>query len=336
MEQQRTFLLIDTMNMAFRARHSAHNRDIDTQIGMSMHVMLQSIASCAHRFGQGSDVYPIFCFEGHSWRKLFYAPYKANRAALKLTKTEKELEMDDLFLESINDFKDFVTSKTNATCLQHKEMEADDFIAFWIQAHPDDKHIIVSTDTDYKQCINENVSMYDGVRDFHHTIDGVFDKKGQPATNTKGDLIPKPEPEYELFTKCVRGDKSDNIFPAYPGAREKSTKKKVGIKEAFEDRHDKGFAWNNFMLNRWVNADGKEVVVRDEYNRNVHMVDLTAQPDHIKEKAAVTIAESYAAESVGNVGFSFMKFCQLWDLKRIGEKADFFAQLLNKKVENIT
>ena len=32
----------------------------------------------------------------------------------------------------------------------------------------------------------------------------------------------------------------------------KGTKNKVGLIEAFEDRKNKGFNWNNMMLQRWV------------------------------------------------------------------------------------
>ena len=52
--------------------------------------------------------------------------------------------------------------------------------------------------------------------------------------------------------KCIRGDTSDNVFSAYPGARKKGSKNKVGMLEAFADKESKGFNWNNFMLQRWT------------------------------------------------------------------------------------
>lgn len=331
MSKKRLYILVDTMNMAFRARHGGSKAaDIDQQIGMSMHIMLTSIASCVHRFGQDTEARVVFNFEGKSWRKKVSAQYKANRDLKKLERTPREVEEDELFIEAVESFKEFVTEKTNAICLQHDELEADDFIAFWIQHHPDDDHIIVSTDSDYKQLIAENVDLFDGVRDYLYTIDGVFDNKGRPVEKKGVPLT--VEPDYELFMKCIRGDKSDNIFSAYPGVREKGTKNKVGIREAFEDRHDKGYNYNNFMLQRWTNHEGEEVRVKDAYAMNRLLIDLTAQPEEYKVKGAITIENAKNAEPIpaASIGFNFMKFCQMWALNRIGEKTDFFAGLLSK------
>jgi hypothetical protein len=38
----------------------------------------------------------------------------------------------------------------------------------------------------------------------------------------------------------------------------KAVSKKVGLTEAFEDRNSKGFNWNNLMLQRWTDHEGKE------------------------------------------------------------------------------
>ena len=38
------------------------------------------------------------------------------------------------------------------------EVEADDLIALWIQAHPNDKHVIISSDSDFYQLINSSLS----------------------------------------------------------------------------------------------------------------------------------------------------------------------------------
>ena len=42
--------------------------------------------------------------------------------------------------------------------LQHKNCEADDFIARWIQKSSNDKHVIPSSDSDFYQLLNNNVS----------------------------------------------------------------------------------------------------------------------------------------------------------------------------------
>jgi hypothetical protein len=84
----------------------------------------------------------------------------------------------------------------------------------------------------------------------------------------------------------VRGDMGDGIFSAYPGVRYQGSSKKVGIEDAWLDP-GKGYHWNNFMLQRWdkLNEDGstEDVRVLDEYERNVMLIDLTAQPAEIKD-----------------------------------------------------
>ena len=39
-----------------------------------------------------------------------------------------------------------------------KQLEADDLIAGWVQAHPNDNHVIISTDGDFAQLIAPNVN----------------------------------------------------------------------------------------------------------------------------------------------------------------------------------
>ena len=112
----------------------------------------------------------------------------------------------------------------------------------------------------------------------------AIDKKTKEAK-------PAPNPQFMLFEKCMRGDTSDNVFSAYPGVRVKGTKNKVGLIEAFADKDTKGYNWNNMMLQRWVDHNGDEHRVLDDYQRNVTLCDLTAQPAEIREIINNTIAE---------------------------------------------
>ena len=70
---------------------------------------------------------------------------------------EKEQEEDKLFWETFDEFKKFIYEKTNCTVLQHPQLEADDLIAGFIQCHPTDDHVIISSDTDFHQLLAENV-----------------------------------------------------------------------------------------------------------------------------------------------------------------------------------
>ena len=324
-----TYILVDTANTFFRARHVVRG-DLDTKIGMALHISLSGVKKAWNDF-DGDHV--VFCLEGRSWRKDFYEPYKRNRADARDALTEAEQEENKIFWETFDLFKNFVTEKTNCTVLHNSVLEADDLIAGWIQAHPNDNHVIISTDGDFAQLIAPNVKQYNGVSNTTITHEGYFDEKGRSIQDKKtGQDKPAPNPEWLLFEKCMRGDTSDNVFSAYPGVRKKGTRNKVGLIEAFEDKNTKGFNWNNMMLQRWVDHEGKEHRVLDDYNRNVILCDLTAQPDNIRHIMQDVIEEATEnPKAVTQVGMKLMKFCAKWDLQRVSEQAQLYAEPLNGK-----
>ena len=322
------YLIVDTANTFFRARYAAH-RQSDTwdKLGFAIHVTLASVAK-AFRDQKADHV--VFCLEGRSWRKDFYEPYKKNRAVARAALTEKEAEEDKLFWESFDELKTFVTEKSNCTVLRHENLEADDLVAGWIQAHPQDLHVIVSSDTDFYQLLGPNVKQYNGISDELHTIEGIFDKKGAPVKDKKTkENKTIPDPTWILFEKCMRGDSSDNVFSAFPGVRTSGSKNRVGLKEAYEDRDKKGFSWNNLMLQRWTDHNGEEHRVLDDYQRNVTLVDLTAQPDDVKVKIAETIAVNSVTKEIPQIGTKFMKFCGKYDLKRISDNVQQYVDFLS-------
>ena len=322
------YLLIDTANTFFRARHSAYRAaSPEEKVAFAMHVTLASINKC-WRDQQANHV--IFCLEGRSWRKDFYEPYKKNRSVARQALTETEAEEDKLFWEAFDNINEFVREKTNCTTLQHPNLEADDLIAGWIQSHPKDEHVIVSSDSDFYQLLAGNVKQYNGISDELHTIEGIFNKKGERVIDKKT-KEPKvvPDPEYLLFKKCMRGDSSDNVFSAYPGVREKGSKNKVGLLEAFADKKKKGFNWNNLMLQRWVDHNEVEHRVLDDYNRNCTLVDLTAQPEEVKVQIAETIAQGMNVKQKQMIGAQFLKFCGKYNLVKLGDNAAAMAHWMS-------
>jgi 5'-3' exonuclease len=325
----KTYILVDTANTFFRARHVIRG-SLEDKVGMSLQTVLGSVRKAWRDF-KGDHV--IFFLEGRSWRKDVYAPYKRQRTEARAAQSPREAEEDRVFWETFDEFKDFITEKTNATVLQHPQLEADDLIAGWIKSHPEDNHIIISTDGDFAQLVAPNVKQYNGVMQVTTTHEGYFDEKGKYVIDKKTKL-PKgiPDPAWLLFEKCMRGDTSDNIFSAYPGVREKGTKNKVGLREAFADRDSKGYNWNNMMLQRWTDHEGIEHRVLDDYTRNVQLCDLTAQPDNIKALIKETIDTATTAEkSIPQVGIRLLKFCAEFDLQKISEQVQSYADPLNAR-----
>ncbi len=328
------YLIVDTANTFFRARHAAHRAADDWQrLGYALHVTLASVNKCVRQFGAD---HVVFALEGRSWRKDFYEPYKKNRAVARAALTEAEAEQDRLFWDTYDEFTKYIAAKTNCSVIRHPEAEADDIIARWIALHPTDQHTIVSSDTDFVQLVAANVRQYNGITDEVITLEGIFDSKMKPVIDkkTKAAKLP-PDPQWLLFEKCMRGDPTDNIFSAYPGVRTKGTKNKVGLQEAYADRDKKGFNWNNLMLQRWTDHNGQEHRVLDCYERNCTLVDLTAQPREIRDAVDCAIVEQRSHKDVGQVGIHFMKCCGKYELVKISEQAEQYSRWLNETYSGV-
>ena len=324
LDNQKKYIIVDTANTFFRARHVVANGDLDTKIGLALHITLNSIKKAWNDFG-GDHV--VFCLEGRSWRKDYYPKYKANRKITREKFTPAEEEADKEFWEAFDTFTTFVANKTNCTVLQNERLEADDLIAGWVQSHPDDQHIIISSDSDFAQLISPTVSQYNGITEVTTTIDGYLDKKGDTVIDkkTKEPKAP-PDPEWLLFEKCMRGDSSDNVFSAFPKVR------KNKLIEAFEDRKNKGFVWNNIMLSKWVDHEGNEHRVKEDYERNRQLIDLTQQPDGVKECIFETIQKSTQnPKKIAQVGVFLLKLCHRYDLQRVKDNAQLYAEPLNAR-----
>lgn len=399
------YAIIDVANMFYRARHVVQG-DAFTKAGMALAIMFKSLRK-AHRDMKADHM--VFCVEGRSWRYDDYPQYKSSRKLARAAMNEREKEEDEVFNHALDDFIKYIDEKTRCTVLQSQGVEGDDFVARWVQLHPNDEHVIISGDSDFVQLLAPNVSIYNGVDDRLFKTDGVYDGLGNAMVfNVKSDsgkirvtgtieeckkkhdkeqrekekkhisaekdrqklwdtsekarklddpsyairpfvAVPfdyeefefTPEPEWwrkALFVKLIRGDTGDGIFSAFPGVRYNGSAKKVGITEAWEDRNGQGFNWNNFMLQSWeklisVDADGnkvtKKVRVIDEFTINEGLIDLTKQPDRIKDLMDTVIVQAVQKEPVGNVGIHFLKFCHKHDLPSISRDADYHAAYLN-------
>ena len=340
------YLLIDSSNMFFRARHQAHRAsDTWTKLGFAIHLTLMSANKVARQFNVD---HVVFALEGRSWRKDTYKPYKAHRAEARSAMSEAEADEDKLFWETYDALTTYLANKTNCSVIRCATAEADDVIARFIALHPDDEHIIVSSDSDFVQLVAPNVKLYNGINEHLFAVDGVTDHKGKSLAFTiesnskvkvgKPDdsfVVPENYQEWVLFLKCMRGDPGDNVFSAYPGVRIKGTKKTVGLTEAFEDRNKKGYAWNNLMLQRWTDHNEVEHRVLDDYERNRVLIDLTAQPDDVKAIVDQAIREQVSHKDVGMVGAHFLKFCGKYELNKLSDHADAIGRWLNETYQGV-
>ena len=326
-------------NLFFRVRHTASRQaTIEDKLGMCMQTMLMS----ANRVVQIMDIdHVVFALDGHSWRKDFYKPYKRQRADARQQRTEAEVEEDDMFFETLNDLTAYLQEHTNCSVIRQTNAEADDVVARWIELHPDDDHVILSSDSDFHQLISKKVNQYNGVSKELITLDGYFNDKYKPIINKKTNENKLLEdPKWLLFEKCMRGDTSDNVFSAYPGVRKKGTKNKTGLLEAFDDRTKKGFAWNNLMLQRWTDHNGDEHRVLDDYERNRKLIDLTLQPQQVIDDVDIEIinvvlADLYKRIQANQITFHFMKFCGKHDLAKLAQYPDNVIKWISKPYKGV-
>jgi 5'-3' exonuclease len=321
------YALMDTANTFFRARHIAsRNSTVSEKVGMALHLTLASTNQIVKRFGID---HVVFCLEGRSFRKDLYAPYKKNRVVDTMSQTEAEVEENTMFWQTYETFTTYLKDRTNCSVLRDPKAEADDLIARFIHLHPEDEIFIISSDTDFVQLISPKVKQYNGVSGELITLEGYFNDKGKQVLDKEKKPKLLEDPQYLLFKKTMRGDATDNIFSAFPGVREKGSKNKVGLIEAYADRTKQGYQWNNLMLQRWSDHEGVEHRVRDDYERNRVLIDLTAQPDDVKLSVDTNIREGVRRTTIPQVGIHLMKFCGKYELNKISDNAETYAKWLN-------
>ena len=89
------------------------------------------------------------------------------------------------------------------------------------------------------------------------------------------------------------------------------------------------------MLQRWTDHNGEEHRVLDDYERNVTLIDLTAQPDTIKAAVDQAICEQISHKDVGQVGVHFMRFCGKFELNKLSESAGQISNWLNETYKGV-
>jgi len=316
------YILVDSNHLFARHKFAIKWDDPYGKAHVAVQSVLQGLLKL---WTKHKGAHLVFVLEGKSWRHHAAESYKADRRELHVGMTDEQQEADKIFYDTMNKFLQFVSDKTNATVISARLAEADDVIAMWTQAHPDDTHIIYSGDSDFVQLLRPNVSIYDGIKEISITIGGVVNAKGQKmafdigndgrvrATEVDPAFLPADDwVEWCLFLKTMRGDATDRVWRACPkGTR--NTK----LREAWENRASNGFIWNNLMQADTVDSDGSTKRVHELYARNQEFIDLTRQPEHVKEIVAEAMLRAHAKEPKTNIGFFFYQMVAEFELERI-------------------
>lgn len=315
-------MVVDTSNILFRvsAAQGKYHSDgtPEEQAGLAMHMSLNALNKFYKKFKPDQIA---MVFEGSkNWRKEYTRSnacisqkvYKANRVY------DSSMEP---FFELIKSFEDLARNHTSLICLSNPHLEGDDLFAGYVQRFTaeGDEVIGISGDRDFVQLLK------------HKNFTLIDPDKGTPRTVEA--VCGVDDVDFFMFEKAFRGDKGDNVFPAYPRVFKKR------LLKCLTDEYE----LTKIMNETWSFTDdetGVERVFRvgDLFEENNLLMNLECQPDDIKNKIAETIEHALGDHGKFSL-FHFTRFCGKFGLKQIAENSTQFANMFSvtpQKVEQRT
>jgi len=328
------FAVIDLSNLFHRARYVALGEP-----ALAVQIIFRSLRKLYREFRIS---HMVFAVDHGSWRSQVYPAYKSRRDRDLTLREQREQAQS---FQTLDALQAYLAAQTRCTVLREREVEGDDFVARWIARHPNDEHLIVSSDSDFVQLIADKVRIYDAINQRVLSREMIVDDRGRNlafAVSPKdgkirvgepdGNFVPEPEWwRKALFIKLVRGDAGDSIFSAFPGVRYEG--KKCSIRAAWEDRVEQGYDWNNLMFQTWdillETGGSRQVRVLDQFRLNEHLIDLTKQPAPIMQAMDATIDHAISRPPIKQVGMYFLRFCDQLDLPLLAKEAGDHVAYLN-------
>lgn len=311
-------MVVDTANLLFRvaAAHGKYNNDgpPEQKAGLAMHMSLNSLNKY---FKQYRPDQVALTFEGtNNWRKEYT---KSSQCLSKRVYKANRVKDDSMipFFELIKSFEDLVRNHTSLVCLSNPVLEGDDLFAGYVHRFADagDEVIGISGDRDFVQLLK-----YDNFK-------LINPDNGKPRTLI--DVCGVDDALFFMFEKAMRGDKGDNVFPAYPRVLKKR------LMKCLEDDYE----MTKIMNETWSFKDpdtGAETEYRvgDLFDENVKLMDLSSQPDHIKQIINDTL--NHELQHHGKYShFHFTKFCGKYGLVQIAENSQAFADLFSRNAQKV-
>ena len=89
------------------------------------------------------------------------------------------------------------------------------------------------------------------------------------------------------------------------------------------------------MLQRWTDINGVEHRVYDDYQRNRVLIDLSYQPPNIQDIIYETININCKPKDVTQVGIRMLKFCSSFDMQKIAESIQYYAEPFQAKYPEV-
>lgn len=193
-------LVVDSLNVFLRAYHAYPSMNETTGEHMGGIVGFIKMLKRIIDDMQPSRVYVVWEGGGSSKRRSLYSEYKANRKPGKLNRFYED-DIPDTPENKLDQVATLIKLlKTLPLCqLYVSDVEADDVIAFLVKRHfPDHNKVILSTDKDMYQLLDEKTEIYD------------MNKKSYVTSATVKETYMIPPRNFAL-AKTLCGDGSDNI-----------------------------------------------------------------------------------------------------------------------------
>ena len=275
-------LIVDLNNLTFVTRFSklstpkSHQRKEDHAMEYIFKEVVSYIGYFAHT--NKCNAILIAVDSPHVWRKDFYSDYKDS--------SHEDPYHEDC-IEAAKLAARFFMECTNASVVKAERAEADDIIGIFCNESKTE-NIILSSDKDFIQLLSDRVRLYSPSQKVFRESD---------------------DPEFDLFLKCIRGDRNDNIDSAFPRVRESK------LREAWGDPME--------LLNllETIRPDGKKVY--DCFEENRRLIDLTEQPEYIKDNIREAI-DSEIKRSQEEKSFSELKIMKFFGDLGMKTSADTF------------
>lgn len=303
-------MVVDTANILFRvaAAHGKYNTSgtPEEKAGLAMHMALNSLNKYYKKFKPDQMA---MTFEGaKNWRKDYTRSPQCVSGKLYKGNRVKDSSMEPFF-ELIAAFEDLARKHTSLVCLSNPILEGDDLFGGYVQrfVQEGDEVIGISGDRDFVQLLK------------HKNFTLINPDTGKPRQLEE--VCGVDDAEFFMFEKAIRGDKGDNVFPAYP----RVFKKRL-LKCLADD-----YELTKLMNETWTFEDPetqekKTFVVSELFEENNILMNLEQQPAHIRDVITTTLDHELVNHGKFSL-FHFTKFCGKYQLKQIAENAASFADM---------
>jgi len=301
-----TMLVFDSSNILYRTFFAnPDTKDDILTAGLAHH---HAFTSLNYYFKKYNPEKVVMVFDRPSWR----VPYSQSEVCIsgrvykghrRQNMTQGERDRYERFKQHLAEFEQIVTHNTSIVCMARELLEADDIMAGLAHKYNDTHNMIfISSDKDLMQLLRyPSVYLVDPATDKRRTLEEY---------ENNADLF--------IYEKCFRGDAGDNVQSAYPRLR--ATK----IRKAFDD----AFEHESLMNTTWTDQDGKVMKVRELFEENKMLMDLSNQPEYIQEDILRTIELGFQNPGEYN-HFEFLKFCGKYKLKRVSEHLERYIPMLS-------